>query len=357
MLLAPALRGSTCGELGEPVTVILTFVHRLYVIQASDRLVSMVDERTGIVPVDPTANKCVIYRARDGVLTIGFAGLARIRGMPADDWIVETLTGEPQRFPAGERMGMRMGGDLHLLTAPQAVRRLAEAMGRDIPRSCPQPFELTIAGLRQRRGRVIPYWVGINKPAKQSPSIIHRSPRYPDPRGRVLTLHNGNINDNDAREFHVRLSSLVKSIGEAHRRQPSVEEVASAMVDHIRELAGKRSGIDANVLVSALTVQGGYSRFHNVQKFPLAAMRGDTPVMIAPDSAQTPWIVAKGMQNASSFAVGDADYDLGGYPLKVFGGKPEGRILGMHTSIRPPSMAELQRRYTVGVQQRRTSAS
>jgi len=68
-------------------------------------------------------------------------------------------------------------------------------------------------------------------------------------------------------------------------------------------------GIGPNVLVSALTVQGGYSRFHNVQKFPLAAMRGDTPVMMAPDSAQTPWIVTKGMQHASSCAVANTSID------------------------------------------------
>jgi hypothetical protein len=246
-------------------------------------------------------------------------------------------------------MAMRMGGKTRMLTAPNAVRRLKEGVERDIPRCCPQPFELTIAGLRQRRGRVNPYWVGIDKPAKQPPSIIHRSARHPDRRGRVLTLYNGNISDGDARDFQARLSALAKSIGAEHQRQPSVEEVASAMVDYIRELARKRSGIGPNVLVSVLTMQGGYSRFHNVQKFPLAAMRGDTPVMIAPDSAQTPWIVAPGMQHASSFAVGDADHSLKGYPFKIFGGRPEGRILAIHTSIRPPTMAELQKRRSAGL--------
>jgi hypothetical protein len=276
--------------------------------------------------------------------------------MPADDWVVETLTGEPATLPDGERPGMRMGGRTRMLTAPNVVRRLMDAVERDVPRSSPQPFELVVSGLRQRRGRVIPYWAAIDKPAKQSPAILHLSPRHPDPRGRLLTLHNGNITDDDAREFHLRLSTLARRLGEEHQRWPSVDEVASAMVDHIRQLAQTRSGIGPNVLVSALTAQGGHSRFYNVQKFPLAAMRGDIPELIAPDSAQTPWIIARGLQVASSFAVGDVEHKLGGYPFTVFGAKPEGRILGMHTSIRPPTMGELQRRFAAGARKRRPTS-
>jgi hypothetical protein len=72
------------------MTLILTFVSPWYVLQMSDRLISAA---TGSgTRSDPLGNKTVIYRASDGILTVGYTGTASIRGLTTDQWITEALT-------------------------------------------------------------------------------------------------------------------------------------------------------------------------------------------------------------------------------------------------------------------------
>jgi hypothetical protein len=137
----------------ECVTLHLTLTSGLGVLQVSDRLVS-VNTKRGIEPFDRTANKTVIYFARDAYLTIGYTGLAYLEDRPTDQWIAEKLIGEevesrrgpsggiPQQFIAGP---MPAWSDIGL-----ARRRLRDALiaatGRLPPDLRPHFPQIIIAG-------------------------------------------------------------------------------------------------------------------------------------------------------------------------------------------------------------------
>jgi hypothetical protein len=74
------------------MTVILTLYSRFGIVQVGDRLVTA----KGAV-VNPAANKTVIYAARDGIVSIGYTGLAALNGVPTDKWVAVRLGGtEPK---------------------------------------------------------------------------------------------------------------------------------------------------------------------------------------------------------------------------------------------------------------------
>jgi hypothetical protein len=85
------------------MTLHITFASNRYVLQLSDRLVSL-PSRGSLTKFDETANKTVIYVARDAYVSIGYTGLAYIDGRPTDQWIAEKLIGEEvgsRRGPSG----------------------------------------------------------------------------------------------------------------------------------------------------------------------------------------------------------------------------------------------------------------
>lgn len=72
------------------MTLIITVVSPLFVIQAGDRLITtQSDGKTQ--QFDEKSNKNLIYEADDGVLTISYCGAAFMRGKPTDEWIAEQL--------------------------------------------------------------------------------------------------------------------------------------------------------------------------------------------------------------------------------------------------------------------------
>jgi hypothetical protein len=70
------------------MTLILSLSTPAYALHVGDRLVS-VDG----TPHHRLANKSVVFRASDGLLTFGYTGLAFLGGMPTDTWIADALSG------------------------------------------------------------------------------------------------------------------------------------------------------------------------------------------------------------------------------------------------------------------------
>jgi hypothetical protein len=87
------------------MTVVLTFGCPAFVMQISDRLVSVrrADPTTGRIggaePFDPLSNKALIFRAADAIVSIGYSGTAYLEDRPTDEWIAEILWGEPLPEP------------------------------------------------------------------------------------------------------------------------------------------------------------------------------------------------------------------------------------------------------------------
>lgn len=67
-----------------------------YVMVVGDRLLSA-KEQSGnqLVDHDRYANKAVVAVTQNGILTVAYAGLAAITGIPTDQWIVRQIAGRP----------------------------------------------------------------------------------------------------------------------------------------------------------------------------------------------------------------------------------------------------------------------
>ena len=72
----------------------------MYTLQVSDRLVTRPLATRGYTPVDPEANKVVVFQAQDAIVSLAYSGLAVVdeggSGERATDhWIAEQLAGHP----------------------------------------------------------------------------------------------------------------------------------------------------------------------------------------------------------------------------------------------------------------------
>ena len=71
------------------MTLVLTLRDKGYILQVTDRLLT----KQG-APVDPLANKNILFHGRNGIVTLGYTGWAYLEGIPTDQWIAEKLTGQ-----------------------------------------------------------------------------------------------------------------------------------------------------------------------------------------------------------------------------------------------------------------------
>jgi len=92
------------------MTQILTAACPNYVVQVSDRLLTKACG-ADVREFDPIANKTVVFRARDAIVTIAYSGIAFVGSMPTDDRIAQTRWGEePPRGRNGKGWATAFGG-------------------------------------------------------------------------------------------------------------------------------------------------------------------------------------------------------------------------------------------------------
>ena len=112
--------------------------------QVSDRLVTQAHRE-----FDPQYNKTVVFRASDGIVSIGFAGHAYLENLPTDTWIVKTLLRTDRTdFGGITRLPKRMFRALSLSSAVRELQiGLAVAYARlpDTARA-QQPIILNVVG-------------------------------------------------------------------------------------------------------------------------------------------------------------------------------------------------------------------
>jgi hypothetical protein len=87
------------------MTQIVSLLTYPYVCQVSDLLVSTRASSGSLSPHDPKFSKTVLYVAKDGIVAIGFTGLAYLDGDPTDQWIASVLAGESLQSPGAGGFG------------------------------------------------------------------------------------------------------------------------------------------------------------------------------------------------------------------------------------------------------------
>lgn len=321
------------------MTLVLTAATPFYVVQAADRLVSMAGRR-GLRAADPAANKTIIYRAKDGVAVLSYAGLAYVDAKPTDEFLAELLWGEPlRRGPDGERPAQRQGRSPNQWSIGEAERALDAALAGALFQH--HAIALTIAGWRMRKHRVVPFVTEIERSPNAKAPTISRAPRFFTP-ARNFFLHSIGV-DISADEV---MDGLVRET-DGRRIGPSAEAMEAAAVRAIRARAAKDTRVGADVMSVVLPrpdVGRGRAVFHAARDWP-AAVETSSRRMAVAHANHMPWIVAPHVIVPPSALVGEMIYDLGGYEIVLCGARGEKGVLGMQTSLARPGLDELRTVY------------
>ncbi|MFN8169599.1 MAG: hypothetical protein U0S36_12535 [Candidatus Nanopelagicales bacterium] len=209
---------------------------------------------------DELANKAGIFYARDGLLTLGYTGLAYIDGCPTDEWIARQL--DPQLEADGGWHGLlRTGGTGRRESMGRCLVRLADAMEERLPRQLvrDQDRSLTIdvAGFawKQRTGRVRPtFWRIEHSGRVGEESICRVKPRYWGwERGDVLFSAIGAGHRTACRTLQE------KWLEDAPMSTLAAEELA---VTVLRECSDASGGLIGRDCVAVFIVRGGPTTVH-----------------------------------------------------------------------------------------------
>jgi hypothetical protein len=126
------------------VTLVLSYARGAYAVQVSDRLVTDVDSHQTL---DPKANKAIVFRASNALVSMAFAGRAvmhfrqRERERATDHWLVEQLIGQ------GVNQALNGGLRPYRCDLGCALKALCESL--DASAACHlQPIEVAICGFQ-----------------------------------------------------------------------------------------------------------------------------------------------------------------------------------------------------------------
>jgi hypothetical protein len=216
------------------------------VTQASDRLVS-----AGGKPLDPLANKSVVYCARNAVVAIAYTGLASLEGIRTDDWIAFKLRGEePERFAVSNTVAPQW------LDIGQAVELLRSETERVFStgqesKNLRYPHILTISGLqwekRHRDGqhRVRLFASEIVKPASSAAvrieTLVSRHENYP------FALHHIPPRQELAGDVEALSEALQKAL-------PDFRACESILADAIRLVSERSGGLEVGPHVMTISI-------------------------------------------------------------------------------------------------------
>jgi hypothetical protein len=153
------------------VTLILSYATPWFALQVSDRLVTDSATRD---PLDPSANKAIVLLASNGLVALGYSGLAVIGSGTAaratDHWLVEQIV----KAPVGG--GLSMGDRGRKFDLGYAVKAICTALDDSPYIRAKRHVEIAMCGFQWKRPAL---------PQHVSSTIAHNGRRYVDSQ----TLH------------------------------------------------------------------------------------------------------------------------------------------------------------------------
>ena len=299
------------------MTLVLTRASKDYVLQVTDRLVT----QTGGVPFDAIANKNVLFCSRNGVIVLGYTGLAYLGGVPTDQWIVETLTGhtfdrnrKPPAFTAGAIRTRDIGGSLTLLkkkleNAPVEPKRSSGWRALS--------FDVCFSGWQWSRKRCRPV-VGWLSKAKNAVTIESSyAPRYwhldRNRQGRgfkfkVVAAPASNLP-------HAQLKVMAERLTDC-----GPDEAERIMVEMIREVSRSVPEVGPHcmsILLGPPSAGSARIRYVPLGGPALATVSWSQGPTFTLPVAFTPWIVGPGGIFAPSISAGSRTVQIGHYTITL----------------------------------------
>jgi hypothetical protein len=312
------------------MTLILTAACPLYVVQVADRLVTR-----GSDPFDPVANKTVVYRARDALVSIGYSGLAQIGTVPTDEWIVEQLCGAPiHRGHDGIRpAALSLGGGSKNYKLRHACHILRQAVA-NLPTTHGHGLFLTIAGWEaDRRGGERAVVIEIERPGNPSCVAILSSPRYWQ-RGREFIVHSIGATTSP-QELWMRFGPFRGPQG----LRCNFAQTENILTGFVRDVAQRQTNVGAHVLSVVLPRPSlGLSHCRFLPTIPHQAKISFAGRVSVTDVTHSPWIISPNMVLAPAITVGTDELNLNGIPFVIHGTSTTSAsgLLGLRASLKRP---------------------
>jgi hypothetical protein len=311
------------------MTLILTVTCPAYIVQVSDRLLTM-RHRDGRREFDPVANKTVVFRASDALVTLGYSGDAYLNGTPTDEWLAERLHGKP--LPRWDGQPVTCLGawttrtDLGL--AMERLRREIAALPLGAVRN---GLFVTIAGWQGRRRNIRPTVIEIER--CRGSTSLQRAPRIWDS-SKNFRLY-GIGAQTDVRQYRA-LTQPFRAGGHLRCAPDQMETVLCSL---IRSTSLKQATVGSHLLSVILMRPGlGPSGCRFLPMSPhLASLTGSSIGARTVAVAHTPWIVGGGMLHPPSLEIGSFEILLAGVPFRVQGAPAAQGIVGLSSSIRRPA--------------------
>jgi hypothetical protein len=313
------------------LTQILTAATPNFIVQVSDRLV--VTMRGGeIQDHDIFANKTVVYRASDALVTIGYSGVAYINNVPTDEWIAAILFGEPLRGPDGKGFVLRTGGGARPHQIGYSIKVLRDALGALTADSVDKyGIYLTIAGWQAERVGQRPVMIELSRIGGKI--SLEKAPRvWPKTRNFLIASIGHKLGQDEIRGALLPYRSA-QPIG------PPLppETVEQIFADVIRGTSSQSASVGSHLLsVVLMRPDLGKSGCRFLPMEPhfavLSSDRGSHHVQVA----HSPWLVSSGCARAPCIEIGDSVLELDGYPFHIFGAPGKDGVVGLSSHVRRP---------------------
>lgn len=290
MLLVAAAVLSGKWAYASDMTLVISVSTPAYALHVSDRLVSK-----GGRPHDPLANKTVVVRASDGLLVIGYTGLAFCDGRTTDSWIANVITNdelidEPRALMGFGAFSVR---DVGLTLTSLANRIRADAMFRR------HGLQLAATGWqwdkrRRRRPMRNVLWCTQNHASTvQWQQLV---PRYPPERTTTFKL-------NMLGDWPLAKRDAVELLDEVRQAGTDWRHAEQQVIGAIRRCSARKPGtIGPHCMSVALPASG--PAFAEI-RFAPAEVHHAVVLDQAVETAYSPWVIAPDGVVAPSIIVGD----------------------------------------------------
>ncbi len=288
----------------------------------ADRLVSQQRGRI-ISPLDQIANKLIIYRARDAIASIGYAGQAFIGNIPTDEWIAQLISGEPNVRGPEDMGGVRVGRTPNNWDIGQAVRRIRDELPQQIAGGL--AIHVCVVGHQiNRRALVRPFACEMVLQANHVHSF-YQSPR-------------------NWRQGAGCISSMGVEIGDAERERvlnhlrvanPPLthDQIAEFLTTVIRQ--HEQPGVGPHTSAVIIPFPGAdpvRSKFFANTPHHILIRTRDAERRL--ETGYSPWIIGPGIIKAPTADVGGMSVHTGGIEIACEGGAPPAHgIVGVMGSV------------------------
>lgn len=325
------------------MTLILTAVTPTCIIQAGDRLLTR-RVNGKLEEFDEKSNKSVIYEASDGVLSIGYCGLALILGKLTDEWIAEQLNPAAKVSLDGSNLwsqtftnasfsvALTCDGVIGLLR--KKISELSASHFRD------HGLEVVVSGWQIKNDKVIPILVRFARSSKDLNSASgFKKMAGSEINGRVEFAGSGN--NPEVRSYMLKELMTIHEDRQTPKTKEDLRKYASdvrdALVATIKFASTIEKTVGANVHTTTMHIPfEGHNYiqtdFYSDNPHP-ATIEMSTGIKKVKDAAVTGWVLFDSIILAPSYLVGGERIGGKSVVLDMYGAPPQEGLTGFIRAI------------------------